>query len=375
MADFPATAKQVFSTVTSDGKVTLDLREVAVSEPGEHDVVIKIEAAPLNPSDFAVLFAFADPDSFEQGGDAQHPSVSAPIPAPVMPMLERRVGRELPVGNEGAGVVVAAGSSPMAQALLGKTVAVLGQAMYAEYITVNAMLCMPVADDVKPEECAAALINPYTVLGMIETMKQDGFSGLVHTAAASAVGQMLIKVCADQDIPLVNIVRRPEQVELLRSLGARYVCDSSQPSFEADLQAAIHEAGTYMAFDAVGGSLADTILRAMERAVLQDSDYYSVYGSKQKKCLYSYGKMDLANLQVSIATGFAWRTGGWLMTTFLEEIGLERLVQLRETIASQVTTTFASRFEDQLTLEQMLSVDNIRQYAKATTGKKYLVTP
>ena len=118
---------------------------------------------------------------------------------------------------------------------------------------------------------------------MVETMNREGFKALIHTAAASNLGQMLQKICLNDGVALVNIVRKPEQTELLRSVGATYVCDSSQDTFIADLTAAIAETGAYLAFDATGGGeLANQILIAMEAAANQTATEYSRYGSTQK---------------------------------------------------------------------------------------------
>lgn len=374
MSELPKTSRQVFSTMTDDAKVTLSIKDVDVRAPGDDEVVIKIQAASLHPSDFFTAFASADLETLEQGGTPENPTVSASIPAPTFKAMKKRVGIDWPIGNEGSGVVIAAGKSPAAQALIGKTVAVLGRAMYAEYITVHSLMCMPVADDVAAEECAAGIINPLTTTGILETTKMEGYKGLVHTAAASTIGQFLVKLCNQEDFPLVNIVRRPEQAEILRNLGAKYVCDSSLDSFEADLEQAIYETQAYMAFDAIsGGYMGDTILRAMERAALRDQEVWSVYGSPQKKCVKVYGRLDKSNMQISPAFGMNFKVEGWLTSHFRESISFEKLIEVRSNIAKQLKTTFANGIERTYTMEEMLMPEHIKTYGRLTTGKKYLL--
>ena len=376
MTELPTKSKQIFSTVSEDAKVHLALKEVDVRPPEDDEVVIRIEAATMHPSDFYTGFASAKLDTLEQGGTPEFPTISGSIPPQMFAALTKRIGLEKPIGNEGAGTVIAAGSSDAAQALMGKTVAVLGRQMFAEYITVKAPMCMPVADDVRADECAASVINPLTATGILETTKLEGFKGIVHTAAASTVGQFLLKLCLAEGFPLVNIVRRPEQAQMLREMGATHVCDSSLESFEDDLEQAIFETGAYMAFDAVGGGpLGEQILLAMERAALRGPEAWSVYGSTQPKCLYIYGRLDRRSAQISPRTGFAWRAGGWLTSHFRERVGLKRLFEIRTGIAKQVKTTFKQEFAQRFTLEEVLQVENVKSYGTLTTGKKYLVTP
>src|SRR3981081_1575061 len=250
--------------ITSKGRLELCLGENRVPKPAADELVVRIDAAPLNPSDISLLLGPADPGSIQAGGTPTHPTAAANIPPEHMSGLEARLDRALPAGNEGAGIVVDAGSD--VQALVGRTVAARSPlGMYAQYRVVKASDCLVLPDGVSPCEGASALINPLTVLGMVETMRREGHSALVHTAAASNVGQMLNRVFLMDGIPLVNIVRSQTQAEALRLLGAKHVLDSSSPTFRRNLAGALEETGATLAFEAIGGgTLAGTIVVAME---------------------------------------------------------------------------------------------------------------
>jgi NADPH:quinone reductase len=281
----------------------------------------------------------------------------------------------MPVGNEGAGLVVAAGSSDAARALLGKTVAAAGGSMYGQYRSVDAGFCLALPDGTPAADGASSFVNPMTALGMVETMRMESHTGLVHTAAASNLGQMLNRLCISEQIPLVSIVRRPEQEELLRSAGAAHVCNSAAPTFMADLIAALKETGATLAFDAIGGGrLGSQILTAMEAAA-SDGDPYSRYGSNVHKQLYIYGGLDRGPTELTRNFGFTWGIGGWLLTPFLGRIGLEGLVRLRDRVAAELTTTFASSYTDQVSLAGALGLDALTAYARQATGSKYLILP
>jgi len=252
---------QIHSLITNEGMLELSLASVPVPEPAEDEVLVKVEASPINPSDLGLLFGMADMSSAEQGGTAERPTITAPVPEKLRAAMAARAGTPMPVGNEGGGVVVAAGSGELAQSMMGKTVGILGGAMYSQYRCIKAKQCLVMPEGVTPAESASCFVNPLTALGMVETMKLEGFKALCHTAAASNLGQMLQKICIADGIDLVNIVRREEQAELLRGIGAKYVCNSSADSFRQDLTQAIADTGAYVAFDATGGGvLADQIL-------------------------------------------------------------------------------------------------------------------
>ncbi len=372
----PAAGLQIRSEVRADGTLQLSLVEEPTPQPGPNDVVVRVEAAPLNPSDLGLLFGGADMTTAKASGTPDRPVVTATLPPAAVAMMAGRVNQSLPVGNEGGGVVIAAGESPAAQALLGRTVGVLGGAMYSQFRTLNVSQCLALPAGVTAKEGAACFVNPLTALGMTETMKLEGHKALVHTAAASNLGQMLVKLCKKDGIPLVNVVRRPEQAELLRSIGAEYVCDSSSPSFMAELTDAVEATGATIAFDAIGGGRqGGQILAAMEAAAVRNMPEYSRYGSTTHKQLYIYGGLDRGPTEFNRSFGMAWSMGGWLLTPFLQRIGPAAAQTLRERVASEVTTTFASHYTREVSLAEALSLEAIAIYGKQATGEKFLVAP
>jgi NADPH2:quinone reductase len=372
----PATAVQLQSLVRSDQTVQLSLETVEVPEPGPTEVLVRVEATPINPSDLGLLLAGADVAAAAVSGPPDWPVVTAPLPAAAMRAMAGRVGVPMPVGNEGAGTVVAAGSSPAAQALLGKTVAAAGGAMYAQYRCVDVTLCLELPDGTRAVDGASSFVNPMTALGMVETMRLENHGALVHTAAASNLGQMLVRVCTEEKVPLVNIVRRPEQVDLLRSLGAVYVVNSAAPDFMADLTAALKETSATLAFDATGGGrLTSQILACMEAAASAAAGSYSRYGSTVHKQVYIYGSLDRGPTELTRNFGMAWGIGGWLLTPFLQRIGLDGIVRLRNRVAAGLTTTFASGYTDQVSLPGALALDAVAAYSRQATGQKYLIIP
>jgi NADPH2:quinone reductase len=309
-------------------------------------------------------------------GTDESPVITAPLTPAVLAAMAGRVGQSLPVGNEGAGVVVSAGESPAAQALLGKTVAILGGAMYSGYRCLNAAQCLVLPEGTTAADGASCFVNPLTALGMVETMKLEGHKALVHTAAASNLGQMLNKLCIKDGVPLVNVVRKPEQAALLRSAGARYVCDSSSPNFTEDLTNALSETGATVAFDATGGGrLAGQVLAAMEAAAVRNMSEYSRYGSTTHKQVYIYGGLDRSPTEFVRNFGMAWGIGGWLLTPFLQKVGPTAAQKLRERVAAEVKTTFASTYTKHVSLREALSLEAIAVYGKQATGEKYLITP
>ena len=368
-------SKQIRSKVTKEGKLLIYVESTAMPEPKEDEVLIRIEASPINPSDLGLLIGPADVSSMSVSGEGENAVVTMDIPEGLMRMLETRLDQSLPVGNEGGGVVVKAGSKDL-EDLVGKTVGVAGGSMYSQYRCVNAASCFVMHEGVTSAESASCFVNPLTAMGMVETMRLENHSALVHTAAASNLGQMLIKICLDEDVPLVNIVRKEEHVEKLNSLGAKFVCNSSKDTFIQDLVNALVETGATIGFDATGGGkLAGQILTAMEVAANQTATDYNRYGSNTFKQVYIYGGLDRSPTTLNRAFGFSWSLGGWLLTPFIGRIGPERFEELKQKVADEIKTTFASHYTKEISLEEVLQPDNINVYSKQATGEKYLVNP
>ncbi|MDH6247134.1 zinc-binding dehydrogenase [Mycobacterium sp. OTB74] len=372
----PKTGLELRSLVTAGGTLELSLHEVAIPAPAADEVVVRVEASPINPSDLGVLIPGADMSAATVAGTPERPVVTAPLPPRALAGLSTRVGTSLPVGNEGAGTVVAAGTEASAQALVGKTVGIAGGGMYAQYRVVNAAACLVLPEGATAKDGASSFVNPLTALGMLETMRREGHSALVHTAAASNLGQMLVKLCQADGVPLVNIVRKAEQEEILRGLGAAYICNSAAPSFEADLVEALKATSATLAFDATGGgTLASQILNGMEQAANATATQYSRYGSTVHKQVYIYGGLDTGPTVLTRNFGMAWGVGGWLLTPFLAGAGAETIGRLRFRVAAELTTTFASTYTREVSLAGMLKPDAFNSYLKRATGEKFLVTP
>jgi NADPH2:quinone reductase len=375
-ADWPDTALQLRSLVTSRGTLELALHDVPVPVPATDEVLVRVEATPINPSDLGLLLAGADMTTATVTGTAERPIVTASLAPGGLEGLSARVGKSLPVGNEAAGIVVAAGASSAAQALVGKTVGIAGGAMYTQYRVVDASACLVLPEGTTAADGASSFVNPLTALGMLETMRRQGHSGLVHTAAASNLGQMLVKLCLEDGVPLVNIVRKPDQEELLRSLGAVHVCNSASPSFMTDLTKALEATSATVAFDATGGgTLASQILSGMEQAASSTGAEYSRYGSTVHKQVYIYGGLDTGPTMLTRNYGMAWGVGGWLLTPFLQSIGADAVGRLRARVAAELTTTFKSTYTHDVSLAGMLKPESFNRYAKRATGEKFLVTP
>ena len=373
MAD---TALELRSLIRKSGELELSLAKVPVPEPGEDQVLIKVEATPINPSDLGLLLGPADMSTAKVSGSGADAKVTAQVPAGAMTMLGARLDQSMPVGNEGAGTVVKAGKSPAAQALLGKTVSTVGGAMYAQYRLRKASDCMPLPAGTTAAESASWFVNPLTALGMTETMKREGHKALVHTAAASNLGQMLNKICLKDGIPLVNIVRSPKQVKLLRGIGAKHVLDSTSPRFQDELVDALAETGATIAFDAIGGGkLASQILTCMEVALNKTAKEYSRYGSSVHKQVYIYGGLNTGPIELTRNYGQAWGVGGWLLTPFLQKIGREGQTALRQRVVNELKTTFASHYTRTISLAEVLDPKNIAVYNKRATGEKFLINP
>ena len=347
-----------------------------IPEPGPNEVLVRIEAAPINPSDLGLLFSAADMTKAVASGTSERPIVTAPIAESAMTSLAARLDASMPVGNEGAGVVVAAGASEAAQALMGKTVALIGGAMYSQYRVVGADQCLLLPEGATPADGASCFVNPLTALGMVETMRREGHAALVHTAAASNLGQMLNRICIADGVKLVNIVRKPEQAALLRSNGATWVCDTSATSFMHDLTEALVATGATIAFDAIGGGrLAGQILSCMEAAINRTAKEYSRYGSATHKQVYLYGGLDTSPTEVVRNFGMAWGMGGWLLFPFLQKVGKAKGQELRARVSAELKTTFASHYSHRLSMAEALRLDNIALYNKRATGEKVLIEP
>jgi NADPH:quinone reductase len=375
-AELPDHALELRSLVTSQGTLELSLHHVPVPSPAANEVLVRVEASPINPSDLALLIAGADMTTAKVSGTRERPIVTASLGAGVLGGLSARVDKSLPGGNEGAGTVVAAGPSSAAQALLGKTVGIAGGAMYTQYRLVDAAACLVLPEGATAKDGASSFVNPLTALGMLETMRREGHSGLVHTAAASNLGQMLVKLCIEDEVPLVNIVRKPDQEELLRSLGAIYVCNSASPSFTTELVEALKATSATLAFDATGGgTLASQILNGMEEAANSTAAEYSRYGSTVHKQVYIYGGLDTGPTILTRNFGMAWGVGGWLLTPFIQSAGAATIGRLRARVAAELTTTFASTYTQEVSLAGMLSPNAFNVYVKRATGEKFLVTP
>ena len=365
-------SKQIKSKISKEGLLTISLDEVNVPEPGDGEVLIKVQATPINPSDLGLLVGPADISSLKEVKKGS--VIEMKVPDGLIRSVAARFDQNLPVGNEGAGIVESAGKG--AEHLIGKTVGLAGGAMYSEYRCVPASSCLVMNDATTAEQAASCFVNPLTALGMIETMKMENHTGLVHTAAASNLGQMLIKICLSEDIPLVNVVRKEEHVEMLKSLGANFVCNSSLDSFMDDLVEALVQSGSTLGFDATGGGkLSGQILTAMEVAANKTATEYSRYGSDKFKQVYIYGGLDRSPTTLTRSFGFSWGLGGWLLTPFIGRIGSEKFGQLQKKVADEISTTFESKYSKIISLEETLHAKNILSYTKQATGEKYLIKP
>ncbi|MGD9837917.1 MAG: zinc-binding dehydrogenase [Afipia sp.] len=364
------------SLIKKSGELELSLAKVKIPEPAADEVVVRVEGSPINPSDLGLLLGAADMTTAKSSGSGDSVVVTATVPQPLMRAMAGRLDESMPVGNEGAGVVVAAGSSSRAQSMMGKMVAMIGGAMYAQYRCIKAADCMVLPDGTTAAEGASCFVNPLTSLGMTETMRREGHTALVHTAAASNLGQMLNKICIKDGIGLVNIVRSAEQAEILRKLGATHICDSTSATFMDDLTQALIATGATLAFDAIGGGkLAGQILTCMEIAANKTAKVYSRYGSTVHKQVYIYGGLDTRPTELNRNFGMTWGLGGWLLFPFLQKIGPAEAQKLRERVAAELKTTFASHYTQVVSLQEALQLSNIAAYAKRATGEKFLINP
>jgi NADPH:quinone reductase-like Zn-dependent oxidoreductase len=364
------------SLIRKSGELELSLARVPLPEPAADQVLVRVEATPINPSDLGLLLGPADLATLKSAGSGESAVVTATVPAASLPLMAARLDQAMPVGNEGAGVVIATGSSEAAQALKGKTVSMIGGAMYAQYRLIKASDCQELPAGTTPEEGASWFVNPLTALGMTETMRREGHKALLHTAAASNLGQMLNRICLEDGIGLVNIVRNEQQANTLRDIGAKYVCNSTAPGFLDDLTQALADTGATIAFDAIGGGrLASNILACMERALNRNAATYSRYGSSVHKQVYLYGSLDTGPTELVRSYGMAWGVGGWLLTPFLQKIGRAEQQRLRQRVVAGLKTTFASHYSKVVSLPEALRLDNIAAYSKRATGEKFLINP
>ena len=371
----PDTFKQLRTLVTEDSKLELSLADVKMPTPGDTDIVIRVEATPINPSDLGLLVGAGNLSTLRNEGTKDNPKLVADIPGAGMRAMQARLGQSLAVGNEGAGTVVAAGSSDAAQALMGKTVTGLGGEFYGEYRMLNVAQVMELPEGASARDGASCFVNPLTALSFPETMRMEGHKGLIHTAAASNLGQMLNKICIADGVPLVNVVRKPEQEKILRDLGAQHVVNSSSDTFMEDLIKAIAETKATLAVDAVGGGpLAGQLLTAMEAAANIGAEY-SRYGSADPKHVYIYGRLDLSPTTIPPGVGMAWSAGGYLLTYFLQKIGAEGREKLRKRVMAELKTTFASHYTDEISLAEALDPETLQNYNAKRTGEKFLINP
>lgn len=360
--------KQLFSTL-ADGKLTVEVVETEFPEPTGNQVLVQMEAAPINPSDLAILTSSADLANAEYSAG----KFVADMPEPFFSAQKGRHGQRLPVGNEGAGVVVAAGEQ--AQGLVGQRVACVPGNAYSQYCIADAGMCLPLGD-ISSEDGASAFVNPMTALGFVETARMENQGAILHLAAASNLGQMLVKICKEDGLPLVNIVRKQEQVDLLKGLGAEHVVNSSDGDFMDQLRGAIDATDAYCGFDPIGGgSNVDACFKAMEQVAAGKMSEFSRYGSTQQKKMYIYGRLDLGPTMLTPAYGFGWTLSGWLLTPFLQVAGLETMMRMRQRVLDGMTTTFASAYKAKVNLEEMLTREAVMDYRQMKTGEKYLVTP
>jgi NADPH:quinone reductase-like Zn-dependent oxidoreductase len=372
----PNDGLQLRSLVKESGEIELSLVRVPTPMPAADEVVVRVEATPINPSDIGLLFGAADLATVAVRGSGEQTVVTARIPPAAMKAMAARVGQSLAAGNEGAGTIVAAGSGAAAQALVGRTVAVLGGAMYSQLRTVKAEQCLSLPAGTSAADGASAFVNPLTALGMCETMRREGHRALVHTAAASNLGQMLNRVCIADGIGLVNVVRRDEHIALLRGEGARHVVSTSSPTFAGELTEAIAATGATLAFDAIGGGrLAGQILAAMEAALARSATEYSRYGTSTLKQVYLYGSLDTSPTEIVRSFGMAWAVGGWLVFPFMQRIGADAANALRARVARELKTTFASRYTRTVSLAGALQPDAIAEYGRRATATKVMIDP
>jgi len=365
--------REIRSTLSKEGILTLEVINTPIPEPAPHEIVVEIHASPINPSDVGVLFGLSNMISADLIGTSAQPK-TIKYPQAIVNHMKGRWDKPLPSGNEGAGIVVKAGSDM--QHLMGKVVSLFGANCFAKYRCVPGLSCMVMNEGTTPEQAAAGCVNPFTALGMVATMKMENHKAIINTAAASNLGQMLLKVCKSDGIPLINIVRKQEQVDLLKSIGGKYVLNSSDDNFSNDLIDAISETGATLAFECIGGgTMAGQILDAMEKSLASKAEDYSVYGTTTLKQVYIYGSLNQGPTSFTRSFGLYWNIGGWLVTPVIQKLGVEGFMAMQKRVADEIHTTFKSRFHKSITLDEICQPDHILEYVKAGSGKKYLVKP
>jgi NADPH:quinone reductase-like Zn-dependent oxidoreductase len=376
MTNLPATNTTMLTEVKPDGVMELYLKDLPMPQPKDHEVLVKVLATPINPSDLGLMVGAADVSSARAITRDGFPGAAMDVPEAGMRFMASRVGQAMPIGNEGCGIVVAAGASDAAQALMGKTVALIGGEIYAEYRCLAAMACMPLPEGTAPEDGASCFVNPLTSLGFTETMKLEGYKGIVHAAAASNLGQMLVKICKADGIPLINIVRSQAQVDLLKGIGAEIVLDSTAATFMDELTEAIYQTEAFLGFDPIGGGkLAGQILACMEAAAVRRMTTYSRYGSDQMKQVYIYGALDVGPTILNRSFGLTWSLSGWLLTPFMAKAGAEIVGRMRARVVAELTTTFKSHYSHEISLAEAVDPATLQAYNAKRTGEKYLIRP
>ena len=366
--------RELRSRLDENGELVLSLEQVAVTDPQDDEIVVRVEAAPINPSDLGLLLGPADVATLKS--DAGSPSrLVLSVPPHRLPALKSRLGQSLPVGNEGAGTVIAAGAN--ARALEGKIVGMWGGAMFADYRKLRARDVVPLPAGASAQQGASMFVNPLTALGFLETARAEGHRAIVHTAAASNLGQMLQRLCLADGMPLINIVRSQEQVGILRKAGGTCILNSKDADFRDRLVDAIAELDATVAFDAVGGGASGgDILAAMERASVRRMASFSRYGSETFKQLYIYGALDVSRTSFDRGKiGFQWSISGWLLPNFLKKAGADGLRRMTGRVVAELTTTFASSYSRVISLAEALDPDVLRAYERKATGEKFLIDP
>ena len=367
---------QLRSTIKRSGELELSLVDTPVPAPAADEVVIRVEASPINPSDIGLLFGAADMSTATASGNTDRPVLTAKVPDKLMRAMAGRLDQSMPVGNEGAGTVVEAGSSPAAQALLGRTVAAIGGAMYSQLRCVQVDQCLPLPAGTKAADGASCFVNPLTALGMVETMRMEGHKALVHTAAASNLGQMLNRICIADGIASSTSCASPSRKSCCASSARAMSGNATSPTFLDELTEALVATRATIAFDAIGGGrLAGQILSCMEAAVNRTTKEYSRYGSAVPQQVYIYGGLDMAPTEFVRNFGMAWGMGGWLLFPFLQKIGAAAGQKLRARVAAELKTTFASHYAREISLAEALQPDVVAIYNQRATGEKFLLAP
>ena len=371
MTSIPASARRLVSEATAEGMIDLRIEEIPIPalQPGQ--LFVRIDAAPLHPSDLGMMIMAGDVSRAEHVGAC----LRMPVPEAARAMMAARAGMAVPVGNEGAGVVIASGDAD-GEALIGRSVAAFAGAMYADHRVLPRKAVVPLPEGASARDGAAMSVNPLTALAMVEVMRRDGAKALVHTAAASSLGQMLQRICAKDGIPLVNIVRRPEQAALLKALGAKHVLNSQGDGFMAKMIDAFAEVDATIAFDAVGGGpLAGMILTAMEAAQKRGAPTISPYGSPIPKRAYIYGRLDPTPTSVPPTVGMAWGANGFLLPHFLEEAGEAVRRRMEARVMAELTTTFAIAYTQEIGLDALLDPAVLVRATAKATNEKFLIRP